>query len=449
MSFKILAIDDDEVFLKSIEKFLSISDFRIITVSNPLKSLELIREEKFDCVLTDVKMPGMSGVELQKEILKIQPELPIVAISGQSNIPIAIEMIKNGTYDFLEKPVDEEKLLVTIKNAVMKHLLKEENKNILKELTDNYRMIGVSSSFNSVIEKIKIVAPTEAKVLITGETGTGKELVAWAIHHNSNRKSKPYIKLNCASIPTELLESELFGYKKGAFTGADKDREGKFLAANEGTLFLDEIGEMDFHLQSKLLRILEENEVDIIGENKPIKVNVRIIAATNKNLHELIKENKFRIDLYHRINVFEISIPPLRERAEDIIPLANYFIEKYCEVYNKKTKSISSQLQGILINSFWEGNIRELRNQIEKLIIFSEDEEISIDDYYKVNGTPNAHSENIVFNDTLKQAKEEFERKTILEVLISQDWQIIPAAKILGIERTNLFKKMQKYGIKK
>ena len=440
MSFKILAIDDDEVFLKSIEKFLSISDFRIITVSNPLKSLELIREEKFDCVLTDVKMPGMSGVELQKEILKIQPELPIVAISGQSNIPIAIEMIKNGTYDFLEKPVDEEKLLVTIKNAVMKHLLKEENKNILKELTDNYRMIGVSSSFNSVIEKIKIVAPTEAKVLITGETGTGKELVAWAIHHNSNRKSKPYIKLNCASIPTELLESELFGYKKGAFTGADKDREGKFL---------DEIGEMDFHLQSKLLRILEENEVDIIGENKPIKVNVRIIAATNKNLHELIKENKFRIDLYHRINVFEISIPPLRERAEDIIPLANYFIEKYCEVYNKKTKSISSQLQGILINSFWEGNIRELRNQIEKLIIFSEDEEISIDDYYKVNGTPNAHSENIVFNDTLKQAKEEFERKTILEVLISQDWQIIPAAKILGIERTNLFKKMQKYGIKK
>ncbi len=448
MKYKILAVDDDETFLKSISKILTLNNFEVTTANTPYLSLELLEKSDYDALLTDVKMPGMNGIELQKKICEINPALPVVAISGQSNIPIAIEMLKNGTYDFLEKPVDDEKLIATLSKAIEHAKLIEEKNNLIQELETNYKIVGKSGAAKEIINKINIIAPTDARVLITGETGTGKELIAWALHHNSLRKNKSYIKLNCASIPGELLESELFGHKRGSFTGADKDRDGKFIAANNGTLFLDEIGDMSFNLQSKLLRVLEENEITVVGENSPKKIDVRIIAATNKNLSEEIRNGRFREDLFHRINVFEIYIPPLRERKEDILPLAYHFLKRYAETYNKRIHSISPQVEGILLNNNWKGNVRELRNMIEKLVIMCDGDEISIENYYSALGK-NGNGATIDDSDSLKGAKEKFEKELLLKTLIDSGWKVSEAAEKLKIERTNLFKKMQKYNIKR
>jgi len=449
MKPRILAIDDDEIFLKSLEKILTLNNFDVTLISNPLNAIEVIKVNSFDCVITDVKMPGMNGIDLQKEICKSDPSLPIIAISGQSNISNAVEMIKNGAYDFIEKPVDEERLIVTIENAIERQMILEANRNIFSELEENYRMIGKSDEFNKIIEDINIIAPTHARVLVTGETGTGKELVAWAIHHNSERKNKPYLKLNCAAIPSELLESELFGHKKGSFTGADKDRIGKFLAADGGTLFLDEIGEMDFALQSKLLRVLEENEVELIGENKIHKIDLRIISATNKNLKEEVTKGNFREDLFHRINVFEIYIPPLSQRKKDILPLSYHFVKIFSEMYNKKVIDFSSQVEGLLLNQIWDGNIRELKNCIEKLVIFSSGNEINSNSFYKAMSNGHSEHNRKIEKNSFKNAKEDFEKELILKTLTNNNWIVSNAAEELGLERTNLFKKMQKYNIKR
>ena len=446
MNKNILAIDDDEIFLKSLKKILTMNGFDVEICSNPINALKLIETNFYNCIVTDVKMPGMNGIDIQKEISKEKPELPVIAISGQSNISIAVEMIKNGAYDFIEKPVDEEKLILTINNAIEKQYLTEEKDNLFNELSESYRMVGKSKLFNDVLEKINIIAPTDARVLITGETGVGKELVAWAIHHNSNRKNKPYLKVNCAAIPNELLGSELFGHKKGSFTGAVNDRTGKFVEADGGTLLLDEIGDLDISLQSKLLRTLEENEIEMIGENNPRKIDVRIIVATNKNLEKEIKNDRFRLDLFHRINVFEIAVPPLRNRKEDIIPIAKFYLEKFCTTYNKRIKNINYQVEGLLLNRLWKGNVRELRNLIEKMVLFSNEEIITVDDYYKVTSNNNP---NIIEGKTFKEAKSKFEKELLLNTLQKCDWRVVDAAKELGIERTNLFKKMQKYNLKR
>jgi len=446
MSKIILAVDDDEVFLKSLQKILTMNGFNVEICSNPINALKLIKSNYYSCIITDVKMPGMNGIEIQKEISKEKPGLPVIAISGQSNISIAVEMIKNGAYDFIEKPVDEEKLLLSINNAIEKLSLTEEKDNLFNELSENYRMIGKSKPFKEMLEKINVIAPTDARVLITGETGVGKELVAWAIHHNGNRKNKPYLRVNCAAIPNELLGSELFGHKKGSFTSAINNRIGKFVEADGGTLLLDEIGDLDISLQSKLLRTLEENEVEMIGENNPRKIDVRIIVATNKNLEKEIKENHFRLDLFHRINVFEIAVPPLRNRKEDIIPIAKFYLEKFCITYNKKIKNMNSQVEGHLLNRSWKGNVRELRNLIEKLVLFSDKEIITVDDYYKATSKDDAY---IIEGKTFKEAKNLFEKELLLDALQKCDWKVVEAAKELGIERTNLFKKMQKYNLKK
>jgi DNA-binding NtrC family response regulator len=445
MQHTILLIDDDETFLGSIKKILEMENYQTKCYSNPIEGLNDINVNDYDCVLTDVKMPGMNGLDLQKEICKIKPEIPVIALSGQSNISIAVEMLKNGAYDFLEKPIDDEKLLATLKNAIERRSMVEEKKNLFDELKENYKMIGHSSLFNEVIDKIKLISPTDARVLITGETGVGKELVAWALHHNSLRKTKPYIKLNCAAIPGELLESELFGHKRGSFTGADRDRVGKFAAADHGTLFLDEIGEMDFTLQAKLLRILEESEVEMIGENKPVKVDVRVITATNKNLKDQIKSGLFREDLFHRINVFELYIPPLRERKEDIIPLSQHLLSVFCNNYNKSISGFSPQVEGLLINQSWKGNVRELKN----VVIFSAGKYITIEDYHRCVNSPNGSCYSSESNLSLKESKDKFEKELILETLSRNDWKVAATAEELGIERTNLFKKMQRHNIKK
>jgi len=285
--------------------------------------------------------------------------------------------------------------------------------------------------------------------LLYGESGTGKELAAWAIHKNSKRRDKPYIKVNCAAIPSELLESELFGHKKGSYTGATEDREGKFAAANGGTLFLDEIGDMSLTLQSKLLRVLEENEIEIIGENIPRKINVRIIAATNQSLEEKVIRREFREDLYHRLNVIKIVIPPLRDRRADIIPLVRYYLERFNNAYGRNLTKISKQAEGALLNYSWKGNVRELKNIIEKIVIFSQSDEISISDVLNALSDANQVLIRDEFDETitLQQARDQFEREFIISVLEKHDWKIEETANSLGIDRSNLFRKMKKYEI--
>lgn len=445
---KILAVDDDENYLKSLKKILGIHGFKTETIANPQKVLELIQINEFDVILLDVKMPGLNGIELFNILQKRLPLTPIIIISGQSNIETAVDFIKNGAYDFLEKPIVTERLLVTINNALRKRELILEKETIYSELLQNNQIVGHSKATKELLSQIEMIADTPAKVLITGETGVGKELVGWALHHNSSRKTNNYVKVNCAAIPSELLESELFGHTKGSFTSAVENKKGKFEAADGGTLFLDEIGDMDLRLQSKILRVLEDNVIERIGCNQSTKVDVRIITATNKNIENLVAEGKFREDLYHRINVVKINVPPLRERREDILPLVYHFLRLFSESYNKKVKSISRQGESILKNLHWPGNVRELKNVVEKLVIFTNSEEISGEQILRViEGTNNTVPEDEITD--LKVARSNFEKEYILKALEQHNWKILETAASLGIDRTNLFKKMRRFRIEK
>jgi len=446
---RILAIDDDENYLKSIKKILGMNNYDVKTIANSQNVLAIIQDMEFDAVLLDVKMPGLNGIEIFNLINKKNPLLPIIIISGQSNIGIAVDFIKNGAYDFIEKPIDAERLLVTLKNAIVKKDLIAEKENILSELLENNRIIGSSKETKELLNQIDKIANTNAKVLITGETGVGKELVAWSIHHNSSRRANSYIKINCAAIPGELLESELFGHKKGSFTNAFEDKTGKFELANGGTLFLDEIGDMDLKLQSKILRVLEENEIEKVGSSAPKKIDVRIITATNKDLKTLVENGSFREDLFHRVNVIRIHVPALRERKDDILPLVYHYINHFCTSYNKHVKPISRQGESILKNLNWPGNVRELKNIVEKLVIFNNSEEINVDQILHVLDNPD--NDNYLDDDNLdfKSARLNFEREYIVKALDQHDWKIIETAEALGIDRTNLFKKMKRYGIDK
>ncbi len=394
-------------------------------------------------------MPGMDGLELLQEIQKIHPLTPVIMISGQSTISIAVDAIQQGAYDFIEKTSDSNRILITIEKAIEKKSWSIEKQNLLFEISENYEMISNSSQMQQVFEKIKMVAPTDAKVLILGETGTGKELVARALHHKSKRNGQKFIPVNCASIPETLLESELFGHKKGSFTGATQDRMGKFQSADRGTLFLDEIGDLPLAMQAKLLRVLDTNEIEVIGQEQPKKVNVRILSATNKNLKKMIKEGTFRSDLYHRLNVISIHIPSLNERREDIPLLANYFLRKNAVTYNKQLMDFSYQAMDHLKRFNWEGNIRQLKNIIEKISVLTENNTIQTTDvFYALEMEPKT----TVVNDipiTLKEEISLFEKNRIIYMLIKNNWKIQQTANILGIERTTLFKKMQHYGFKK
>ena len=450
MNEKILVVDDDENLLKSIKKILSLEHYIVETLSNPLKIDSYLELKDYHCLLLDVRMPVMSGIDVLKKTLFKNPALPVVMISGQSDIETAVLAIKEGAYDFIEKPIDPERLFVAVKNAIQRHNLQEMSDSIFKELQEQFSIIGQSKALKNIVQQIKEVSDTPAKVLILGDSGTGKELVAHAIHFNSSRKGKPYIKLNCAAIPSELLESELFGHKKGAFTGAVSDRKGKFIEADGGTLFLDEIGNMSIQLQAKLLRVLEANEVEVIGENIPRKIDVRIISATNQNLEELISNGLFREDLYYRLNVVKIVIPPLRERLEDILPLAYHFLKEFSNSYNKQVLSIKSQVEALLINYEWPGNVRQLRNTIEKMVLFNHSGEISYEE--AINALEFGHNQTNTNQNSdeflqLKNAVHNFERKYILLTLQKHSWKISETADALGIDRSNLFKKMKKYGL--
>ncbi|MGQ8337680.1 sigma-54-dependent transcriptional regulator [Sunxiuqinia sp. A32] len=376
---KILVIDDERSIRNTLKDILEYEKYEVDLAEDGNKGIEMIRKNEYDIILCDIKMPGIDGIEALEKIQILSPDSPVVMISGHGNIDTAVESIKKGAYDFIEKPLDLNRLLITIRNAMDKSNLITETKVLKKKVSKKYEIVGDSPAISKVISMADKVAPTDARVLITGANGTGKELVARRLHEQSNRSSGPFIEVNCAAIPSELIESELFGHEKGAFTSAVKQRKGKFEQATGGTLFLDEIGDMSLSAQAKVLRALQENIITRVGGDKAIKVDVRVVAATNKNLRTEIEEGHFREDLYHRLSVILIEVPSLNERPDDIPSLASHFMSQICAEYGMPEKSITEEAIEQLQKMRWTGNIREFRNVIERLIILC-DKSITSDD---------------------------------------------------------------------
>jgi len=366
---KILIIDDERAIRNTLKEILTYEKYQVDLAENAKQALEKVKINELDLILCDIKMPDTDGIELLPQLLELHPDTPVVMISGHGNIDTAVEAIKKGAYDFIEKPLDLNRLLITIRNALDRSNLVTETKKLRKKIDQRYTIVGKSPAITHILEMSDKVARTDARVLITGANGTGKELFARRLHDLSPRSSAPFIEVNCAAIPSELIESELFGHEKGAFTSAIKQRKGKFEQAEGGTLFLDEIGDMSLSAQAKVLRALQENEISRVGGEKAIRVNVRVIAATNKDLQKEILVGNFREDLYHRLSVIVIRVPSLNERTEDIPLLAEYFIEMICEDYGMPRKSITPEALEELKGIRWTGNIREFRNVIERLII--------------------------------------------------------------------------------
>jgi len=445
---KILAIDDDPHFLQSLQDLLDFENYEIDTVSNPLEADAFLEMADYDCILLDVKMPGMDGLSLLNDLIKKRPEIPVIMISGQSTLSIAVEAIKTGAYDFLEKGVDLDRLLITLQNALERKNLFLEKQALLNEINEQFQIVGKSEALQRIFSEIDLIAPTDTKVLITGETGTGKELIARAIHLKSARSAKLYYKVNCAAIPETLIESTFFGHAKGSFTGAIADQRGRFEQADGGTLFLDEIAELPLAAQSKLLRVLESGEIEKIGMRAPKKVDVRIIAATNKDLKKLVREGKFREDLYHRLVVYQIEIPPLRERQDDIPVLAQHFLRLFADKYNKPLNGFSSQAIEVLKKQKWPGNVRMLSNVIEKIAIVIKQPEVSAGDVFRAL--------KLEIEDEIKGEKnisvlsmEKFlnfqEKQHLRKVLKLTNGNKAKAARMLDIDRATLWRKMQKY----
>jgi DNA-binding NtrC family response regulator len=376
---KILVIDDERSIRNTLKEILEFESHTVELAEDGLDGIEKIKKNNYELVFCDIKMPKKDGFEVLSEALQIKPELIFIMISGHGNVEVAVDAIKNGAYDFIEKPLDLNRILVTIKNASEKKELVTETKQLRKKINKSYKIIGESEKIQHVKSMISKVADTDAKVLILGGNGTGKELVARELHANSDRNKKSFVEVNCAAIPSELIESELFGHEKGAFTSAHKQRKGKFEQANNGTLFLDEIGDMSLSAQAKVLRALQENIITPVGSDKNIKVNVRVVAATNKDLRKEIDKGNFREDLFHRLSVIVIKVPDLKDRKEDIPLLIQHFSKQICQESGKPERIFQDAAMKELQKHDWTGNIRELRNYVERLIILG-GEEISVDD---------------------------------------------------------------------
>lgn len=368
---KILIIDDERMIRRTMKDVLEYEKYEVFEAEDGLSGLEMIKNNKFDLIFCDIKMPGLDGIEVLEKSMEFS-DAPIVMISGHGNIDTAIDAIKKGAFDYLAKPLDLNRILVTSRNALDKSQLVKENKIFKKKINNKYEIIGESGALNSILEMVDKVSPTDARVLITGANGTGKELIAHRIHERSNRSNAPFIEVNCAAIPSELIESELFGHEKGSFTSAIKQKKGDFELADGGTLFLDEIGDMSLSAQAKVLRALQENKITRVGGEKDIQVDVRVIAATNKNLKEEIANKTFREDLYHRLSVILIHVPSLNERIEDVPLLTQYFIDDICRSQGKPALTITDSAIEELKKIDWTGNIRELRNVVERLVILCE-----------------------------------------------------------------------------
>ena len=445
----LLVIDDEQNIITSLKRALGLEGFHVVGANSGPAGLKLLSEEKIDGVLLDVSMPEMDGLEVLAEIKKNHIGLGVIMMSGQSSIETAVKATRLGAFDFCEKPLSTEKLLVTLKNCIRQNELVEENTRLRTEQTHQSSMVGNSTAIKHLWLQIEKVAPTQGRVLILGENGTGKEMVAKAIHEKSNRKNKPFVKINCAAIPKELIESELFGHEKGAFTGATELRKGKFELADGGTLLLDEIGDMPLEAQAKVLRCLQENELERVGGQTTIKVDVRVLAATNKNLEESIKHKEFREDLYYRLNVVPLQCPPLRERSSDIPLLVDAFLEEFLDVNNKHGISLTKDSLELLKKQKWPGNIRELRNFVERVTIFTEsNQELSPNELtWQLPKSEASLMDDDYHGLPLKDSVARFEKKVIENTLRENGFHVSNAAKALGVERSHLYKKMKAHGI--
>ncbi|AVX19519.1 two-component system, NtrC family, response regulator AtoC [Carboxydocella sporoproducens DSM 16521] len=442
----ILIVDDEDSVLDFLEEVLEEEGYKVFKAVNGQLALELINKHQISVVLMDIKMPGLSGFDILKKIQNENKNINVILMTAYSTTELAIQAMKLGAFDYIVKPFNIEELLLIIKKALEMQQLASEIKELRLQLEQVYQpetIIGNSSSMQEVYKIIGKVANTNATVLITGESGTGKELVAKAIHFNSNRHNGPFIKVNCAALPENLLESELFGHERGAFTGAVSKKYGLFELANNGSIFLDEIGEISLPIQAKLLRVLQEKEIQRVGGTESIKIDVRIIAATNKNLERMIKEGSFREDLYFRLNVIPIFLPPLRERKEDIPQLVQYFLNKYSIEFNKKIKGISNDALRILQNYDWPGNIRELENICERAVIMTQSN-IILPEHLPINLT-DFEIENDFKHLPLKEIIADIEKKIILKVLEETNWNRTLAAKKLGLNRRSLYAKMKEH----
>lgn len=447
---KVLIIDDNTNIRTNLSEILIDEGYEALEAPDGEKGLVSIEKNDIDIVLLDVMLPGIDGLEVLKRIKDTDPEIEVILISGHGTIEKAVEAMKCGAYDFLEKPLSMDRVLITVDHALERSGFNKERKEWSHKQDRHYQMIGESPQIKKIWRDIKSVAQTNTRVLITGESGTGKELVCYWIHRYSTRKEKRLVKVNCAAIPGELIESELFGFEKGAFTGAYQRKIGKFELADKGTIFLDEIGDMDQHTQAKVLRVLEDGEFQRIGGLSSIKVDLRVIAATNKNITEEIKKGNFRADLYHRINVFQIYLPPLRERQVDIALLARHFLKEYCFENGFHLKKLSKEAEFFLGSSFFSGNIRELRNIIERAVITCKKDEITVDHLRIGNGvTAIAGEEMFTKPRDLSDAKNDMEKRYIRTQLALNQWNISKTAEKLGAQRSNLSRRIRQLGIKK
>ena len=450
MKPKVLIIDDEEAIRSSLKMTLEYKDYECVLAANGEAGLKIAERENPDVVFLDIKMPQMDGMEVLKRLKASDPSPAVVMISGHADVATAFEASKLGAFDFIEKPLESERVLLVVRNAVEQGRLRKKVAGFRENEVGRYRMVGVSSVLDQVRESVARAAPTNATVLIIGESGVGKELVARAIHRNSLRKDEEFVQVNCAAIPEELIESELFGHEKGSFTGATEKQIGKFELAHKGTIFLDEVGDMSLRTQAKVLRVLQEGEVERIGSQKTIQVDVRVIAATNKNLEEAIEKGDFREDLYFRLSVIPIRVPPLRERTEDIPPLVEHFLAQFAAENNIRRKTISPEAMAVLKRHPWRGNIRELKNTIERLLIMVPQDEIGPEHLADVlrrpaeGGAPSAAGEP---PGSLKDFKESAERAFLVQKLRESRWNISATAAAIGTPRSNLYKKLEHYGI--
>jgi two-component system, NtrC family, nitrogen regulation response regulator NtrX len=452
MAYRVLVVDDEANIRKTLEGVLSDEGYRVLTVETGEAAMEALSRSGMDAVLLDVWLPNMDGLEALRRIREMYPILPVIMISGHGTIDAAVTAVKGGAFDFIEKPVSIDKLLITLSRAIEQGELKTENVELRERVERKYRLVGDSPAMRKVHAEIAAAGPTNASVLVTGENGVGKEIVAREVHRYSRRTGKPFVAVNCAAIPEELIESELFGHEKGAFTGAVGKRRGRFELAEGGTVFLDEVGDMSPRTQAKILRVLEEKEFERVGGGGKIRADVRIIAATNRNLAREVADGRFREDLFFRLNVFPIFIQPLRDRREDIPPIAEHFVEEICAEQGKERKAVTPEALERLLRHPWPGNVRELRNVVERLVILSMGPRIEEETVRRILAADHPRQESVqdglpFRENDYREAVQAFERVYLLRKLRENDFNVSRTAEALGLDRTSIHRKMKQLGI--
>jgi two-component system nitrogen regulation response regulator NtrX len=444
---KVLIVDDEEAIRSTLKMILEYEGYDCVLAAGGAAALKIAEREQPDLVFLDVKMPQMDGMEVLKRLKAEDGSPPVVILSGHGTVQTAVEATKLGAFDFIEKPPERERILLVVRNALNEKHLTRKLQGFRESLDRRHRMVGGSAALDKVRKAVERAAPTNATVLISGESGVGKELVARAIHRNSLRKDEEFVQVNCAAIPEELIESELFGHEKGSFTGATEKQIGKFELAHKGTIFLDEVGDMSLKTQAKVLRVLQEGEVERIGSQRTIQVDVRVIAATNKNLEEQIEKGEFREDLYFRLSVIPIRVPPLRERADDVEALVLHFASQFCAENNFRPKVFTRQAVEAMKRHPWRGNVRELKNAVERAMIMADGDEIGPEQLADSLRRPDEGAGSPDSAGSLKDFKESAERAFLVQKLRENRWNISATANAIGTPRSNLYKKLEQYGI--